>query len=400
MNIKRTMVAVTLSLATAFGLAGCSNDSGDVASTSATGTTQTAERDGKSAAALTVTDAAGRTVEFDEQPERIVLGEGRGAFATAVLQDDPFDKVVAYGEDLKKAAPAFQEKMFDKYPDAKDMPMIGSIQKGDVTVENLLAQNPDVVVMTLDQKKATEQSGFLSDMDRAGIKYVFTDFRQKPLEHTTVSMTLLGDLFGQPEKAKKFNEFYDNKVAEITDRVAKTTERPGTVVWTAAGFTDCCGIAGDTNLGTLVTAAGGRNLGPDILSADSKTVTVEKLVELDPERLIVTGGEWARDPSKTDAFRHVEMGYQADPAMAKETFNSPLQTPGIELLNAPKNGHYYAVYHQFYDNPFNVYALEAFAKWLHPEQFADMDPAKDFEQFHKDWLPYDYSGTFFLDQES
>lgn len=24
-----------------------------------------------------------------------------------------------------------------------------------------------------------------------------------------------------------------------------------------------------------------------------------------------------------------------------------------------------------------------------------MDPAKEFEQFHADWLPFDYSGAFF-----
>ena len=67
---------------------------------------------------------------------------------------------------------------------------------------------------------------------------------------------------------------------------------------------------------------------------------------------------------------------------------------GLDLLQAPKQGKYFAVYHQFYDNPYNVFALEAFAKWLHPEAFADMDPAKDFEQFHADWLPFDYSGAF------
>ena len=73
-----------------------------------------------------------------------------------------------------------------------------------------------------------------------------------------------------------------------------------------------------------------------------------------------------------------------------------MEIPGIELLDAPKNGNYYAIYHQFYDNPFNVFALEAIAKWLHPEEFKDLDPAKEFEEFHDEWLPYDYSGTFFV----
>ena len=56
------------------------------------------------------------------------------------------------------------------------------------------AEDPDVVVMTLDQKKAAEESGFLADMDSAGLKYAFIDFRQDPLEHTAASMSLLGGL--------------------------------------------------------------------------------------------------------------------------------------------------------------------------------------------------------------
>lgn len=44
-----------------------------------------------------------------------------------------------------------------------------------------------------------------------------------------------------------------------------------------------------------------------------------------------------------------------------------------------------------------MFALEAFAKWLHPEEFADLDPAQDFKDFHKEWLPFEYSGVFFVD---
>ena len=122
------------------------------------------------------------------------------------------------------------------------MPVIGSIQKGDVTVENLLAQDPDVVIMTLDQKKAVEESGFITDLDSAGITYAFIDFRQKPLENTTVSMTLLGDLLGQSERAEKYNEFYNAKVKDITERAAKTSNKPDVLLWTAAGYNDCLSL--------------------------------------------------------------------------------------------------------------------------------------------------------------
>ena len=326
-----------------------------------------------------------------------MLAEGRAAYATALLQDNPLDNVVAYGQDLEKAAGAFREKLFEMQPEAKDLPEIGMIHKGDVTVENLLAQKPDVVIMTLDQKKSVEESGFISDLDAAGITYAFIDFRQKPLENTTVSMQLLGDLLGQSERAQKYNEFYQAKVKEITDRAAKIVDKPDVLLWTAAGFSDCCAVAGDVHLGTLITAAGGHNLGPEVLGPETKTLTPEKLVELNPDKLIVTGGEWARDPNKADTFRHVELGYQSNPDLVLETCEGPLQQPGMELLDAPKEGNYFAIYHQFYDNPFNVFALEAFAKWLHPEEFADLDPAQDFKDFHKEWLPFEYSGVFFVD---
>ena len=402
MKLSHRIGVFGVAVATALGLTACADNGGDAdtthvstseAASSQSGTSQTRAADG----AVTVTDAAGRTLQFDELPERIVLAEGRAAYATALLQDEPLRNVVAYGQDLEKAAGAFRDKLFELQPEAKDMPTIGMIQKGDVTVENLLAQRPDVVIMTLDQKKAVEESGFLSDMDAAGLKYAFIDFRQKPLENSTVSMQLLGDLLGQSERAEQYNEFYDAKVKEITDRVAGTTDRPDVLIWMAAGFNDCCAVAGDSNLGTLVTAAGGHNLGPEVLGAENTTITAEKLIELNPDKLIVTGGEWARDPNRTDAIRHVELGYQSSPELALQTCDGPLSQAGMDQLDATKTGNYFAVYHQFYDNPYNVFALEAFAKWIHPEQFADLNPTQDFEDFHKEWLPFDYSGAFFID---
>ncbi|WP_328700634.1 ABC transporter substrate-binding protein [Corynebacterium wankanglinii] len=402
MKLSHRIGVFGVAVATALGLTACADNGGDADTTHVSASEAASAQSGASQTraadvAVTVTDAAGRTLQFDELPERIVLAEGRAAYATALLQDEPLRNVVAYGQDLEKAAGAFRDKLFELQPEAKDMPTIGMIQKGDVTVENLLAQRPDVVIMTLDQKKAVEESGFLSDMDAAGLKYAFIDFRQKPLENTTVSMQLLGDLLGQSERAEKYNEFYNAKVKEITDRVADTTDRPDVLIWMAAGFNDCCAVAGDSNLGTLVTAAGGHNLGPEVLGAENTTITAEKLIELNPDKLIVTGGEWARDPNRTDAIRHVELGYQSSPELALQTCDGPLNQAGMDQLDATKTGNYFAVYHQFYDNPYNVFALEAFAKWIHPEQFADLNPTQDFEDFHKEWLPFDYSGAFFID---
>lgn len=378
-----------IALSTAVTLTACSSTAPEGESAAAPETTS-------SGGDFTVTDVAGRQVTFDQRPERVLLAEGRGLFATALLnQDDPTENVVAIGTDLHEAAPTFEEKLSEVDKDYADLPTIGNIADGDVTVENLLAHKPDVVVMTLDHKKAAEKSGFLTKLDKAGLAYVFTDFRQKPLENTPKSITLFGQLFDKEDKAAEFNKFYTDKVQDITERAESLPDKPSTFLWRAAGLKDCCATVKDSNLGDLINAAGGKNLGDELLDGESGDLTAEKILEQQPEHIIATGGAWAKDPKNPEVVPHVEMGYNAEKDVTEKTLIGLLDTPGFDTLNAPKEGHLHAAYHQFYDSPFNVFALEQFAKWIHPEEFKDLNPEQDFAEFHQQWLPFDLSGTFF-----
>ncbi|WP_368502199.1 ABC transporter substrate-binding protein [Corynebacterium sp.] len=351
--------------------------------------TQTASASG----AVVVTDVLGRKVEFDAPPERIILGEGRGVFATAILdKDNPLDRVVAIGNDLANAAPSYREKLVEAIPAAKDIPEIGGLAKGDVTVENLLSYNPDVVVITADHHDSISNTGMLAQMEEAGLKYVVTDFRQHPLENTTKSMEAFGALLGKEEQAKEFNQEWTNTVDKVTERTAKVSHRPKTLLWRAAGLKDCCATVKDSNLGELVNLAGGDNLGDHILTGDEGDITAEKVVAEQPEVIIATGGSWAPKKDKPEVLPHVELGYAATEQQAEKTLQGLLATPGFDQLDSDM----YAVWHQFYDSPFNYLVLEQFAVWLQPELFQDFTPEEDFVKAHEQYVPFSASGVFFV----
>lgn len=390
--LRKACVAVVAATAT-LSLAACG----------AAGTSNSEMSDGPhgSGNAVTITDVTGRQVQLDSQPKKVLLAEGRGLFATSLLnKENPTENVVAIGSDLHKAAPSYEANLSAVHKQYKDLPTVGNIAKGDVSVEALLSHKPDITVLSLDHKKAAEESGLLKKMDQSGLKYVFSDFRQKPLENTTKTISMYGQLFGKEDKAKEFNDFYDSKVKNITDRANAAKNKPKTLVWRAAGMKDCCSTVKDSNLGDLVNAAGGKNMGDELLDTESGDLTAEKILSEQPEQIIATGGSWAKDPDEPEVLPHVELGYRAQPATAEKTLKGLLSTPGFTALKAPKKGNLHAVYHQFYDSPLNVFALEQFAQWLHPELFQDVDVERDFADFHKKWMPFEYSGTFFTSAKS
>ncbi|AKK03930.1 ABC transporter substrate-binding protein [Corynebacterium epidermidicanis] len=369
------------SLATACGVAG----NGDKAGTNP-------GRD--SQASISVTDVMGRTVTFDKQPERIILGEGRSVFATSILdREQPTRNVVAMGSDLQSGAPSFRDRLLQTHPEVRDIPEIGSLAKNDVNVETLLAYQPDVITMTADHYAGARDTGLLDKLDQAGLKYVVTDFRQHPMTNTTTSMTVFGKIMGKQAAADAFNTEWTESVTRVKERVAKANKKE-TFVWRAGGYFDCCGSVKDGNIGEFVNAAGGQNLGDSILDTEFGSVTPEKLIAEQPEHILVTGGSWA--PKGEQKVSHVTLGYTSEPAKAQQTLRDLTQVAGMDKVSALSNGHSAAIWHQFYDSPMNFMAVEFIARWLHPELFVDVDTEKHWEDVHKKYFPFDASGVFFV----
>jgi len=45
----------------------------------------------------------------------------------------------------------------------------------------------------------------------------------------------------------------------------------------------------------------------------------------------------------------------------------------------------YAIYHQFYNHPYNIVGMEYLAKFIYPQQFKNVDPAKTYHDIVRNY---------------
>ena len=93
----------------------------------------------------------------------------------------------------------------------------------------------------------------------------------------------------------------------------------------------------------------------------------------------------------------VIMGLGVPANMATDSLAKFLNEPGFKAMDAIRQGRTHALWHNFYNSPLNIAALEAFAQWVHPEAFADLDANKTIEQIFSHYLPLQWTGTAFID---
>jgi iron complex transport system substrate-binding protein len=383
-------VLVAVAACASLVLAGCAS-SGDSKNSDETG--------GDSKSGFQVTDVANRQVSLEKSPERIVLGQSRTAFSTMFLnKEDPLDKIVAWAGDLEKNAPDAYKHLVEKFPKAEKMPTIGAMQKGDLSVEEVVKHKPDLMIISLDQYKTGKSNGITDQLDKADVAYMVVDFRVNPLENTTKSVELLGAAFDQEENAKKFIDYYNDKTESVistAQKAAKGGEKPNTFLWRAAGLKTCCATFAESNLAEFITETGGTNLADGKISGEEGELSPEQILKDQPEQVFATGGTWAdQEPADDVEVSFVPLGYDTDEKTAQKGLKQLLKQPGFSELQAGKNQGLHAIYHQFYDSPYNFVAVEAFAKWQHPDKFADLDPNEEFKKFHKQFMPFQSDGTF------
>jgi iron complex transport system substrate-binding protein len=343
-----------------------------------------------------IKDITGREVEVSVPVERVILGEGRQIYFTAALDtDNPFGRVIGWRDDFKKADLDGYNIYLKKYPEMEKIPTFGGMKDGTFDIEQAVALKPDVIIMNTEAKSATEESGYIEKLAAVGIPLVYIDFREKPMENTDDSMRIIGKLFGKEERAEEFVKFHDEQLARVTDVLAKQTDLKKPVVFMerAGGYSDdCCMSFGNENFGKMVELAGGVNMARDIIPGTFGTVNPEQIIASNPDQVIVTGSNWEL---YVPGGKWIGVGPGADKAEAARKLSELMKRPGFTDIKAVQDGNVHAIWHQFYNSPYQFVAVQQMAKWLHPDLFKDLDAEATFQELHTRFLPVDYHSGYF-----
>ncbi|APG94431.1 ABC transporter substrate-binding protein [Sinorhizobium americanum] len=351
------------------------------------------------AVAAEVTDVTGRKVEIELPAKRILLGEARQIHIAAVLRGEHvFDTIVGWRDDLIMKDPDSYEGYRERFPAIEKLPRFGYIPSGDFSLEAAIALKPDVLTLNLEAQEAVEESGFIDKAAAAGIAVVYLDFRVDPAKNSEKSIEILGQIFGAEARAKEFIDYRRAQIAVVTDRLAEAgaIARPKVFIERSPGITGdtaCCRTFGPANFGEMVEKAGGHNIGSDVIAATFGDLNPEQLVVANPDHVIVTGSNWS---AESDVNQFVSVGRGADLQAAQKRLKGLMERPAFATLKAVKAGTVHAVWHQFYGAPYEFVPILQFAKWFHPELFADIDPDRTFREFHEKFLPIAYRAGYFV----
>ena len=311
---------------------------------------------------ITITDMIGREVTVTPGSYKRVVCIGAGALRMYSYIGDV--SLLCGVEDIDNTTLDERPKMFDSvarpyvlaFGDTfSTLPScgVGGPNAQAAEAEKILSCNPDIVISEyedVDKENALqEQLGVPVITLKAGPNGVFDDAFKN-------TMTMLGMIFCNEEKAEKLVSFIDSEAAEITSRTAgiKDEDKPGVYI---------CGLGNWGTTNHLMTAqnyisfniANVRNVVTDLEKNGIQAIEEEKFVALGEDMDIII--------MDAAAVKNIKPLYAEDPTM-------------FDSCKAWQNGEVYLemAYNAYYTN-YEIALINTWfiAKTVYPDFFEDID---------------------------
>jgi len=345
---------------------------------------------------IEITDVTGRTVTLKKPAERVVLqwsGAGGPFFTISALMGKDTPKVIAGMDTSLQDYRADMWKHFTtEMPELAKIPVVGTIGDKTFNAEQVVALNPDVIFIPVDLKDQYE-SDAKAKMDAAGIQTIYIDYHAEKLESHQKSIKAIGKALGKEERAAEISKFYTDRVTRVLDRVSKIN-KPKPTVYLEVGMNgpEEFGNSFSSNYswGALATMAGADVITKDVIKKTSP-INPEFILEKNPDIIMIMGSYWPKKP--TSMRLRFEATEDSSQALLK-AFTTERQ--GWSELKAVENKQVYSAHHGLPREVFDAAVFEYLAKTFYPEEFKDVDPEATLKEFYDKFLPFSYSGIWFM----
>ncbi|MBL1379086.1 ABC transporter substrate-binding protein [Zobellella iuensis] len=347
----------------------------------------------------TLTDLAGRQVELPDQVTGIILGEGRYLPALAILEGDRLTaRLAGIMPDFELADPAGYRQYAEAFPELEQVPRLGRGTADSFSIEQALGLGANLALFGLEGHGPTARDATLiGRLERAGVTVLFIDFRQDPLNHTLRSMELLGQALGREQQAREFTDFYRTELGRVKAGLARLgrDQAPSVFLHSRVGLQDaCCETMTNGMLGRFLTLLHGDNIAGERVPGVSGMYNLEYLLLEQPDIYIATA------VGSTDTLDShpgiIALGAGVSAAQAEASLRHALAGSGLTQLDAVRQKRAYAIWHHFYNSPLNVVAVQAFARWLYPDTFAELDPRQTLATLYQRFQPIPLNGTYWI----
>jgi iron complex transport system substrate-binding protein len=342
-------------------------------------------------AEILLRDAAGRQVRLAKPAERIVTNESLLLLELALIERDPVSKIAGWAAPRRLDRGVY-ESFRQRFPTIDAVPVVGGVVPSNTNLESLLSADPDVFVVSLWDPGWQE---IAAGLEAAGVPTIFLDAPGKsarnPAEAIAFSIDLLGKALGREPEADAFSAYMLSHYQAVVDRLASVKKRPLVLMDAFAG-TECCSVPGGANrLTDYLTLAGGRSLGADVIPGYEGRLSPEAVIGEDPPVYISTGGPHLAGQGG------LVLGGGMDAASARASLQAVLSQGVRKELTAVRGKRAYGISHQLAISALSILAFECFAKWVHPELFADLDPAGTLDEINQRFLAVPLEGTFWIE---
>lgn len=218
---------------------------------------------------ITVTDVTGRVITLD-QPAGKILGTHNPSLNTGIVLGGG-DKYIA-GVGNKKMA----NKLYDYV--MKDYDGIVQIGMGNnINFETVVALGKNNVAILPERFKTQVQQ-----FENVGIKAVVALSNSESFDTIKNSLTIVGKVLGEENKAAKINTFIDRTISETKALAVKAQTRPSVIF---LGSSSQFSVASTSMIQTdIIEMAGGTNAVQGLnIKGDFADVNIEQIIAWNPE---------------------------------------------------------------------------------------------------------------------